>query len=146
MATAEFASAFQLTVGLFLNPLSVLSVARLSLEVQYLFHTLVASSNLSRWHDIFLLIEHIPYQILREVIIRKGHFLFAAWKLQMITVLMFRLQNNFLAKTKIIPIFLNYYFKHTVGTALSIAQVEKFSCFLKFELHLQFSVWFKGCN
>ena len=58
-----------------------------SLEVQYLFLALVASSNLNRWHYIFLLTEHIPYQILREVIIRKGYFLFAAWKLQMINVL-----------------------------------------------------------
>jgi hypothetical protein len=52
MVTAECASASQLAVGLFLNRLSVLSVARLSLEVQYLLHALVASSNLNRWHDI----------------------------------------------------------------------------------------------
>ena len=67
-AIDEFAFAFQLAVGLCLNPLSILSVAEFSLEVQSLFHTLVASSNLDGWHDIFLLADHVQYQRLREPI------------------------------------------------------------------------------
>lgn len=112
---------------------------------QWLFHISIDGMT-------FLLTDHIPYQILREVIGSIKIFLFSGTEISNgYCADLIRLQNNFLAKIKIVPIISFLFFLinilHTHWKLFFPQHKLRNSVFfLKFDIHLQFPIWFKLCN